>query len=365
MAGRVSALMLATVIGAAAAGCGSSTAAASASVLGMLRLAPADGGTVTVNLYQRAATATGVPAPAAHSGAAAIARYFAALDQRAGVPGSNLTQAFNPDTTGVDLAGVRADMTAGAPPGDVLAALGRFDTTAIDKAAHADRTWRSALSTARVDGVTVYRWLPDNQLDMTRSIGLLSQIPESRRLAVSGGQNLLLTRNDATMHRVLDTTTHHAGSYAKNPDVSKVAGELDRLHAFAATITRQQPSATAVLGQHATPAQVAAVRQRLAGQMLRPYRLAGVGVTRLRGKPTMLVVLANADAATAKANATALAAAVRHGFSLRTNQPWSGLLTVDDVHANGDLTVATLTETGGAHLWSQIVQQEDSLLMRS
>jgi len=166
------------------------------------------------------------------------------------------------------------------------------------------------------------------------------------------------------MHRALDTATNKSGSAAGDADTAAVAAALDRQHAYAAMITTRQPSVSGMI-RSGSPAQVAALRQRLAGQLLQPYRLAGIGVTQLNGKPTMIVALANADGATAQANAAALTAAVRHGLSLRDNQKWSDLLAIDDVHADGTLTVATFTETTNAGLWSRIILDEDSLLLRS
>jgi hypothetical protein len=362
MAVRWRAVAVVLAAGMAVAGCsggGTGGSTADASILGMVRLAPADSDTVTIDLYQQAAAGLGVPAPSAR----AAARYFATLNQRGGVPGSEITQAFGVDTTGVNLADVRADLSAGSPPDDVLAALGTFDTKAIDRAAHADPAWHSALTTRQDDGVIVYSWLRDNQDDLSRGTGILSQVPGSRRLAVVD-QTLLLTRNDATMHRSLDTATGHGGSYADKQGATDVAAQLDRMHAYAATLTSRQAPVAAVLGgRSVSPAQVAVIRQRMAGQVLRPYQLAGIGVTRLRGRPAMLVVLASADNATAQANATTLKATVQHGISLRANQPWSELLTVDDVHADGKLTIATFTESASPATWSQIVQNDDSLLL--
>jgi hypothetical protein len=313
---------------------------------------------VIVNLYQQAGAAVGVPAP--RSGGAAA--YFAKLAQRAGVAGSDLTQGPGVDTSGVDLAQIRADMTAGDPPDDVLAAVGTFDTGAINRAAHADPAWHTALSTGRDDGVTVYRWLRDNQTDISRGTGILSELPGSRRLAVPNPHTLLLTRNTPTMNTVLDSATGHGRSYADNPGVTDVATRLDDMHAYAAILSTQQHPLASILGKAGTPAAVAALQHRMAGQELRPYLLAGMGVTRLQGKPAMLVVLANADNATAQANATALRTAVDHGISVRANEPWSKLLTVADVHADGNLTVGTFTEAN-ASLWIQIVQGDDSLLV--
>jgi hypothetical protein len=358
-----------------AAGCGSTSTGAAGSgpandsVLGMLRLVPAGADLLTVNLYQQAATRSGVPALSSNADIATVTRYFAQLQQRAGVSGSDLTQQSavltGTSQDGVDLTAVRADVTAGDPPNDTLAALGRFDTAAIDRGTHGDPAWHSALSTVQYDGATMYRWLGDNQFDAARGdTGIFSQAPQSRRLAVVNGSALLLTRNDATMHRALDTATNKSGSAAGDADMAAVATELDRRHAYAAMITTRQPSVSDLV-RSGGPAQAAAVRQRLAGQLLKPYRLAGVGVTQLNGKPVMIVALANVDDATAQANAAALTAAVRHGLSLRDNQKWSDLLAIDDVHTDGTLTVATFTETTNAGLWSRIIEDDDSLLVRS
>jgi hypothetical protein len=368
-------VVLAVVGCVCAAGCGSTSTGAAGSgpandsVLGMLRLVPAGADLLTVNLYQQAATRSGVPALSSNADIATVTRYFAQLQQRAGVSGSDMTQQSAMLTCtsqdGVDLTAVRADVTAGDPPNDTLAALGRFDTAAIDRGTHGDPAWHSALSTVQYDGATMYRWLGDNQFDAARGdTGIFSQVPQSRRLAVVNGSALLLTRNDATMHRALDTATNKSGSAAGDADMAAVATELDRQHAYAAMITTRQPSVSDLV-RSGSPAQAAAVRQRLAGQLLKPYRLAGVGVTQLNGKPAMIVALANVDDATAQANAAALTAAVRHGLSLRDNQKWSDLLAIDDVHTDGTLTVATFTETTNAGLWSRIIEDDDSLLMRS
>lgn len=359
-----------------AAGCGSTSTGGTGtgsgsvddSILGMLRLVPAGADMVTVNLYQQAATRSGVPALSSNADGSAVTHYFAQLEH-AGVPGSDLSQQSvildGPSQDGVNLATVRADVTAGDPPNETLAAFGTFDSTAIDHGAHSDPDWHSALSTVQYDGTTMYRWLGDNQFDAARGqTGIFSELPQSRRLAVVNGSALLLTHNDATMHRALDTATNKSGSLAGNTDAAAVASELDRQHAFAAVITTRQPSVNDLL-RAGSPVQVAAIRQRLAGQLLKPYRMAGIGVTQLNGKPAMIVALANADDATAQANAAALTAAVRNGMSLRSNQKWSGLLAIDDVHADGTLTVATFTETTNAALWSQIIVNEDSLLVHS
>lgn len=356
-------MLLVAVVGCAcAAACGSTsnivaaTGRIDATILGMLRMVPAGTDTATVNLYLAAAAQTGV-----------TPGDFVALNEHAGLPGSDLTDQLSGNGTfGIDLAAVRADVSAGDPPNDLTAALGHFDNTAIGHAADANQAWRSALTTTQYDGATVYRWLKDNAFDMTRGdTGIFSDVPQSRRLAVSNGDTVILTRNDPTLHQALDTTTGKADSLATNQDASAIATELDHLHAYAATITTRQPSVSTVAGRNATPSEIAAIQRKLAGQLLRPVRMSGIGVAWVHGKPAMLVVLANQDDATAEANAHALMATVQHGNSLRTNQPWSDMLTVDDVHADGTLTVATLTETHGASLWVQIVLDGDSLLMHS
>jgi hypothetical protein len=139
----------------------------------------------------------GVAAPA-RSGAAG---YFAAVAQRAGVPGFELTQAAGVDTTGVDLAVVRADASA------------------ISRAAHADPAWHSALTTRQDHSVTVYRWLRDNQVDVNRGTGILDQLPGSRRVAVVAGRTLLTSRNDATPAATAANSSS-ATRLPRSPDVT-------------------------------------------------------------------------------------------------------------------------------------------------
>jgi hypothetical protein len=354
-----------------ATGCSSSSAgtafptgaATSLSVQHLLTLVPRNAGTtgspVIVNLYQNAAKAMHITTPAVGANQIAVTRYYNDLRTKAGVQGSDLSQQLAMDApgsvkqVGFDTHAVTADVSAGAPPNSYLAALGHYDTAAVDKAVHADKTWRGKLTTPTYDKTTIYRWGKDNAVNMQMvHTGLFTDIGGSRRFAFPGGDEFLYTRSDATMHAMLDTASK--GSLAGQADFSAAAKALDAQHVYAAVLTSRPPSIADVAGHAGTPA----VRKKLAPMALAPYRLAGLGIS----GSTMVVVLVNPDAATAKTNASKLASTVKNGASIATDQPWSTWLKIRTVRTSGNLTIGTFTTTNKA-LWMNVLLESDSLLM--
>lgn len=340
-------------------------AAPSLSIQHLLTLIPRNAGStgnlVTVNLYHNAAKAMHIATPAAGADEATVASYYNSLDTKAGVLGSDLSQQLAQDApgsvkqVGFDSHAVTADVSAGAPPNNYLAALGHYETGAIDKAVHADKTWSGQLTTPTYDKTTIYRWGKDNVVNMQLvHTGLFTDIGGSRRFAFPGGDEFLYARNDATMHAMLDTAAH--GSLAGEADFSAAAKALDAQHVYTAALLPKPPTIADVAGRAATPA----VRKKLAPMALAPYQLAGLGMS----GSTMVVVLVNSDAAAAKTNASKLASVVKNGSSVATNQPWSTWLKVRTIRTDGNLTIGTFSTTNMT-LWSRVLVDRDSLLMHS
>lgn len=80
--------------------------------------------------------------------------------------------------------------------------------------------------------------------------------------------------------------------------------------------------------------------------------------------PVVVLVFAHTDEGAADANAEALRSLVEEGDSLTTQEPWSDVLSVDEVGAEGNLTVARLrpVEDGRAAIWRQLLVQRDNLV---
>jgi hypothetical protein len=54
---------------------------------------------------------------------------------------------------------------------------------------------------------------------------------------------------------------------------------------------------------------------------------------------------------------------VTDGMSIESNQPWSRVLSVRDIHTDGNVTVGTFTEKIGPGSWSTLVLNVDTLFM--
>jgi hypothetical protein len=385
---RTSAVLCIGVVGALAAACSSSKVDGSAhssahdtppaqSIQGMLGLVPNNAGVtknpVTVNLYAVGAKVAGLSMPAAKANQATVTRFYTLLYSKNGMPGSDLSQQlamYAPDSTkqlGLDPHDVGADVSAGGQPDIYLAARGQFDRAAVDRAVHADKTWSTKLRTPTYDKTTVYSWLDDNRIDMNQvHTGLFTDLGGSRRVALPDDSSFVYGRNDPTVHAGLDATTRTGESLTGNQDFSAAAKQLDEKHAYSAILTATPPSVDEVAhegipGSGAAPSQE--ILAQLKAEALGPYRLAGIGVTSGKQQPTLVIVLVSADAAAAKVNVGKLRAMIQRGTSVRTQQPWSQVLDLQNVEAAGRLTVAMATEKASPNLWSQLFQASDTLLM--
>lgn len=335
--------------------------AESVGIVDMLQLvpdiAPVRSNQLMVNLYWRAAAAGGVEVPAAGADVKQTARYMFTLtsDPQAGIGarGSTLAQqAVYPEVpaaTGFGIADVAADISAAVPPGNMLAARGRFDTGHIDEVLRADSTWADALTTPTQDGTTIYRWLDDHAMDLTRRrTGLFTDIGGSRRFAFPEASTFVYTRDDATMRAALNARAGGT-SLAADPEYAALAAALDGQQVYSAVVL--QPSSTADLlsgpvDATTDAAELARRKSELDAYGLGPYRLAGIGQSRVDGTPRTVIALVNADEAAAATNVDRLRTALQSGSDTVTDKPWSTMFAVESVTAKGELTVAVLTSTG-------------------
>lgn len=356
--------------------------AADAGIADMLGLVPDTAqvrlNPLLVNLYWRAAAAGGIEVPAAGAGVKQTAKYMFTLtsDLPAGIGavGSELAQQASdpevPGTTGFGISDVAADISAAAPPGNMLAARGRFDTKHIDSVLRADTTWAHAFTTSTQDGTTIYRWLDDHATDLTRRrTGLFTDIGGSRRFAFPEPSTFLYSRDDATMRATLNARTGGT-SLATDPEYAALAAALDGQQVYSAMLLQPIPAADVfgAAGAGAGGADPSKLKNELETERLAPYRLAGIGQARIEGAPRTVIVLVNSDDAAATTNADRLRTALQTGHEARSGESFSSMFEVDSVVAKGVLTVAVLIPAGSpakVKLWSQMVLTRTSLLAMS
>ena len=329
---------------------------------------------VMINLYWKAASAGGLTVPDDPTDVDAQVQYAMdltiAADHPLGVAGTDLLQqlgspAFSAGQP-IALSDVAADVQAGQPPHLAIAARGNFDTSAIDTAFRNNPDWKDDLTTPEYHGHTFYRWLDDLKLDMTRiNTGLFTTLGNSRRMALPDPSTFLYSRDDATMHALLDAGDDPASvSLAGDDEHLAVATALDEHGVYSALIVGQQLLAPLVSSSNLSPEQAKKVIAEMQEHALKPYLLAGIGETLVDGSPRTVIVLANTDSDAAQANAEALRGLIADGRSMVSQRPWSDYFGVDSVTTDGSLTIGVLTLTDPTRVtaWYQAVMNRDTLL---
>lgn len=346
-----------------------------ATIQGMLALVPASvagDDAVVINLYWKAAAAGGLTMPDAAG--KAQTEYAMDLttnrDRKIGMVGSDLlTQLASPVSPAgppILASDIAADVQAGQPPRNAIAALGNFDTSAIDTTFRNNTTWADDLTTPSYHGHAFYRWMDDLKMDVTkRYTGLFTDLGQSRRIAFPDPSTFLYSRDDDTMHALLDATDDPGSTSLAADDAHlAVAAALDDNGVYSAMILGQQllnPLASSP-GQSAEQAKKVIAEMRK--HALKPYLLAGIGETLVDGSPRTVIVLANADADAARANAEALRGLITDGRSLQSQRPWSDFFGIDSVTTDGSLTIGVLTLTDPTRVttWYRAVTSRDTLL---
>jgi hypothetical protein len=285
------------------------------------------------------------PAGSADERLRAISRLT--LDAGLGVP-----ELLRRDTTGelgFGLADVDRTAETGAGPAAITLLVGGFRRSKIERAAEDDEVWSDELQRTQHAGTEYLSWdgegVDPERITDARPLG------QGGRLAVDP-PFLWWTTHTRPMRQALEATAGDRRSLADDPDFARLAEEMAGLDAYGVLMSDEQIDADP-LGR------LAAAQTDVVG--LEPYRALATGVTRDDDGPVLLVALVHADATAAETNAERLHAVVEEGTSLRTDAPWSELLEVEDITAEGNVVTARL-RTEDPSLWFEIVVARDSLL---
>lgn len=328
---------------------------------------------VILNDYRAAQVAAGIPPLAADAPAADIVTYAVTLSL--GVPGGeddgevvrDPPLAALPMATfgqravaswdeweaeyGFTLAQVERDLIAGQPPDEVIVFEGSFSPASIAEVLRADPGWAGDLEVVEHEGGSYYRWGEDFAIDPRRA-SPARPLGRGGRLAV-GEDRILRTYGSEAIESALGAIAGDVPSLADVPEMTALAGALDRAGAYAALLTM----AVADLAAAGVP--------EGSGPFLEPYRGLAIGPgVGDDGQAFVVIALVHGDEAAAAANAGRIPEIVATGSSLLTGRPWSDVLEVQEVRRDGTVTVAVLS-TDRPRLWSEVVFARDGLVLWS
>jgi hypothetical protein len=248
------------------------------------------------------------------------------------------------DEIGVDAADIHQAIEAGAPPEVYTVVRGDFDSGDVDDAVKGDDNFSDLLETETHGGVDFYTWGEDFAQDLSRN-SPVHTLGRGGRLAFSGGL-LFWCFWTSGMTGMIDAAADAAPSLADRADYGAIAAALDAAGAYTAQFTDQTVEGT---------------DDRIT--VLAPFAsfAAGGGVD--GSEPFMVIVLANADEATATDNAERLVQRIEVGKTggiTGEAQEWAQGIGTVETRAEGSLTVATLRGTDLP--WDFVASGSDMLM---
>jgi hypothetical protein len=150
-------------------------------------------------------------------------------------------------------------------------------------------------------------------------------------------ERLTVTRSDDEM-RAARRAAGDEGTLAGDETLSALAGALDGEQVYSALLVAGGRS-----GAGGDGSDTRAGREAAESQGTRCESVTGVAAGIAHdGQPLIVYVLAHADDASAERNAAVVEEALTSGESPRSGRPWSEMVTVDSVDADGAVVVARL-----------------------
>jgi hypothetical protein len=150
-------------------------------------------------------------------------------------------------------------------------------------------------------------------------------------------ERLTVTRSDDEM-RAARRAAGGDGTLASDETLSALAGALDGEDVYSAMLVAGDPAGAVGDGSDTRAGREAAEPE---GAHCESITGVAAGIAH-DGEPLIVYVLAHADDATAERNAAVVEEALASGESPRSGRPWSEMVTVDSVDADGAVVVARL-----------------------
>jgi hypothetical protein len=155
------------------------------------------------------------------------------------------------------------------------------------------------------------------------------------------GDRLAVAWEDGDISRVAEADGGD-GTLAGDPGLAALATALDDLDVYSAMLvsdaaTLAAPFAERVLGASATPERIEALEDlpQCTGMTATATAIAD------DGEPLLVLAIAHTDEDAAEGNVDAVTTALTEGDQVTRQRPWSEMLTVESVEAEGTVVVAT------------------------
>lgn len=257
---------------------------------------------------------------------------------------------------GYNFTDVDAEIQTGVPPGNIVAAIGRFNPQATRDALSYQDEWVpwmiDAYSIKEYRGVTIHSW--GNGFDVHMEGPLtpphLDQLGRAQPLAVTSDY-LFSAPLGNTVELMIDAGQDRMESLADLPEFSKIADELAKHDVY-----------SALMGIESIVNGGPEHEDTYSGPLLKKFFTFGSTAGQDEHGTYLILVLYHENSDDAKSNVSLLQERVRTTDSVMYELSWSELLTDTDIYNKGNLLVAKLY-TQYTRLWDKWIYAREPLLL--
>jgi hypothetical protein len=257
---------------------------------------------------------------------------------------------------GYDFTSLDAEIQAGHPPVNTIAAIGRYDPEVTrDALSHQDE-WPSwavdAYTTEEYRGVTIHSWGDGFEIHMTDILAPphIDELGRARPLAVTD-EYLFSGPSLEAVKLMIDASQGKTESLADIPEFVAIADRLPELNVY-----------TALMGYESLANGDPELAGTYPGPRLKKFVTLGSGLGTDSQGIYAALILYHERPEDARSNISLLEQRIAGTNSININTPWNEIITGTEIWADGNLLLAKLY-TDFPAIWAGIIYGRDILLL--
>ncbi len=278
-----------------------------------------------------------------------------------GYGGNYASGTIRDEYVGYNYTYVDAEIQAGLPPNNLVAAIGTYDPQATLDALSCQDKWPSwaveAYAVEEYHGATIHSWGDGIEFHLNTKLKPphIDNLGRARPLAVTD-KNLFYAFSVDAVKLMIDASQGDAESLADLPEFNAIASELVEMECYAAFIgdpffTGEPP--------------VFQVDDPDLGLKLKRFIYFGSGIGRDEDGTYMALVLYHENPENAELNVSLIEQRITDTRSAQKNHLWIEMLEISSIKAEGNLLIVRLYPTRTAYngLWQELFWVHDTLLL--
>ncbi len=271
-----------------------------------------------------------------------------------------VTGTINDKYVGYSFTNIDAEIQAGAPPANVVAAIGRFDPQATSDALSNQDEWPDwaiyAYTTEKYNGVTVHSWGDGLNTHINPSLAVMIAPPHidmlgrARPLAITP-EYLFYSYSLENVKSMIDSSKDDIESLADLSEFAEITDKLLDFNVYSAVMGVE----SMVNGDPEYPG-------TYPGPRLKYFNTFGSAPGKDENGTYMLLILYHKNHEDAEVNVSLLEERINNTDIIGIEIPWTDFITETDIRAEGNLLVAKLYTEGHGLMYNWVYGRDPLLI---